>query len=585
MTAGPVRVAVLGTPSQPETDWSSERLRDLGRDGFTDVQVNIAWSYRPADEVLTLEDLVAVEGAPESGGRDGDDGRARRLAVVRKRTEAAHDAGLRTLLHLGLPYQGRAGFDGAALPQCVSDPATAERYDVALGDLAGRLPDLDDLLIYTYDQDAWLCSEFGDCPRCSGVPLHRRLPAFLASLAARWRRLRPHGRLWWEPWELSAGQALACIHALADVPIGLMVHSNVGEVISTGAADRFVRAAVAGAARAGLPIVVEVFLSSSNEEVEPWRHLPVPGVTLRQLRAVESLDGVAGIKEYFGLQADPFDVNALAAAAHFADPGAPDDRILELLAARFERPWLAGFWRVASEAYELYPWDASWFVRQLGRSEPVHALSAATVRGTQTAASEWDTPAWRSTRHAVFQRVDDSEPHPWLLEDVQLRFQAAADRMTEAFALVPRSAVDVDATDPDDLLAGHIRAQVSEVEGFITRTTAYACHLRATALAALLRSAPPERIASLTDELRAVLRHDADNQVRELRRRAARPDDVAPPSALQIAERWVVPGRDDLSAIVAAIALLDDDPVAFLDRYLLPQPGTADAGQFSVTSR
>ena len=585
MTERSVRIAVLGTPSQPETDWSAARLRDLRRDGFTDIQVNIAWSYRPADEVLTLADLVAVEGAPVSGGRDGDGGRARRLAVVRTRTEAAHDAGLRTLLHVGLPYQGRAGFDGEALPQCVSDPATAERYDAALGELAERLPDLDDLLLYTDDQDAWLCSEFGDCPRCSGVPLHRRLPAFLASLATRWRRLRPHGRLWWEPWELSAGQALACIDALAGVPIGFMLHSNVGEVISTAAADRFVRAAVAGAARAGVPVVVEVFLSSSNEEVEPWRHLPVPGVTLRQLRAVEALDGVAGIKEYFGLQADPFDVNALAAAAHFADPGAADDTVLELMAARFERPWLARFWRLASEAYELYPWDASWFVRQLGRSEPVHALSAATVRGTQTAASEWDTPAWRSTRHAVFQRVDDSEPHPWLLEDVQLRFEAAADRMTEALAGVPHSTAGGEATDSDDAVAAHVRAQVSEAEGFVTRTTAYACHLRATALAALMRSAPPERMAPLTEELRAVLRRDADNQVRELRRRAARPDDVAPPSGLQLAERWVVPARDDLSEIIAAIALLDDDPDAFLDRYLLPQPGTADAGQFSVTSR
>lgn len=575
------RIALVGTPSNPEAMWSEKRLAQLCDAGFTAVQLNIAWSYRPADEVLNLEDLVLVNGAPASSGREGDAGNPRRRSLLRERSSAAHRAGLRTLLHIGLPYQGRAGFEGAPLPQCISDPATARRYQQALTRLSQELPDVDDLLIYTYDQDAWLCSEFGECARCAGVPLHMRLPIFLNALAASWSEARPGSTLWWEPWELSAGQAMACIPKLSRTQMGLMLHNSIGEVMSTGAADQFTRNAAKLARRHGIPVVVEAFLSASNEEVEPWRHLPVPLVTLRQLRAIEGLDGVRGIKEYFGLQGDPFDVNLLAATAHFRDPTASDRQILHEVAGRFALTWLTEFWTLASEAYELYPWDASWFVRQLGRSDPIHALTAATIRGSQTAASEWDTPAWRSTRHSVFQRVDATEPHPWLLEDAELRFMAAAQKMSEAIEWA-RPHIELP---PTSAAEQHIHAQVWEAEGFVTRTLAYGFHLRETNLARLLREGPRAGDITLAEELGHVLRRDAENQIRELSRRTRRRTEIPQPSTLQLMEKWVVPERDDIGAIVQAISVLDSSLTEFLSVYFLPEQGEAEAGQFSVTSR
>jgi hypothetical protein len=577
---GPQRIAILGTPSAPEAEWTSAALLGLVDRGFTGIQLNIAWSYRPADEVLNLEDLVPVPGAPPSRAAEGGAGNDRRAELIATRARLAHAAGLRTLLHIGLPYQGRAGFDGDPLPQCISDPATLHRYQRAFEELSARIPDLDDLLIYTYDQDAWLCSEFDGCDACRGVPLHERLAPFLRALADTWQRRRPGARLWWEPWELSAGQALATIQRLAGAPLGLMLHSNIGEVISVDAADTFLRNAARTAQAAGLPVIAEVFLSSSNEEVEPWRHLPVPLVTVAQLRAVEAVPGVAGVKEYFGLRPDPLDVNALAADAYFADPAITDEHVLQQLAQIFDRPWLADVWRAASDAYTVYPWDASWFTRQLGRSQPVHALTAATIRGAQTAASAWDTPAWRSTRHSVFMRVDNTEPHPWLLEDVQLRCQLAADSMASAVRLLEDRLLD-----EADAPSAHLRSQAAEMRGFITRARAHALHIRITVLAALARQSGAGRVRHrILAEIRELLDADATNQSEELAQ-GPLPEDEARGSALQRAERWVVDRRTDVGLIQQAIATLDRDPTAFLEQYFTAASGVAEAGQFSLTSR
>ena len=570
-----VRVAILGNPSHAGVAWTPETLAGLVQSGFTAIQLNIAWSYRPHDEPLNLEDVFPVEGSPEPLALPGTENAERRQRELRLRASLARDAGLRTIFHFGAPFQGRTGYEGKHLPQCISDPATSKRYVDAVAAFGEANPDIDDLLIYTYDQDAWLCSEFAGCDSCAGVPLHERVPAFLSALSSAWRRVRAGGRIWWEPWELSAGQTLACIPRL-DPAMGLMLHGSIAEVVSTIAGDRFVRNAASLAAAHGIPVVGEVFLSSANEEVEPWGRLPVPLVTLRQLRDLERIPGIVGIKEYFGLVPSPFDVNLAAAAAYFADPRVSERDILDSLAEPWGRPWLTEFWSSASLAYELYPWDASWFGRQLGRSQPMHELSAATVRGMQSSASEWDTPAWKSTRGSIFMRLSNDEAHPWLLEDVGLRFAAAAAAMEVAVA-----GFDAAFTNSGDDSARELLIQRSEAVAFITRTTAYHCHVRETLLARTIRTDPPTR-HRLLEELRAVLETDLANQQRELSRGAGSDADAATP--LQFAERWVVPERTHIDMITDAITLFDKDPEQFLAAYLLPGHDAASAGQFTLTS-
>lgn len=575
------RIALLGNPTQAG-QWESSQLDGLARDGYTGVQINIAWAYRPNDEVLNLEDIMQVPGSPEPNSLEGAAGRPRRAAILRSRASMAHDAGLKTILHVGMPYQGRAGYDGDPLPQCISDPATSTRYTISMAELAKHQPDVDELLIYTFDQDAWICSEFKGCNRCAGIPLHHRLPTFLNAVAAAWAAARPTGRIWWEPWELSTGQTLAVIPQLDASTIGLMIHSSIAEVMSAMAGDEFVHDVGALASRRGIPVIAEVFLSASNEEVEPWHRLPVPCITLQQLRNVEAVPGILGVKEYYGLLPSPFDVNARVAAAYFGDPKITDDAALASVASTFGQPWLKEFWRRTSAAYRLYPWNASWFARELGYSDPSHELSAAIIRGSQSNAPDWDTPAWRSSRGAIFMRTTNREAHPWELEDMELRFATAADAMTDAVSYAQRHGVDVGRTAPDEK-SREIQLQVEEATGFVIRCRAYQLHLRETNLALLLRDRPERQ--DLVLELRDALVRDLANQQAEIER-VARSGDIPPvPSQLQLEQRWIVDRKFDLEPIERAIADLDSNLGEFLSRYFLPGAELAAAGQFSLTSR
>lgn len=573
----PIRIAVYGNPALPPADWSPERLAELKALGFTNVQVNIAWSFRPMDEILNLEDVVIVRNSPESRALPGEE--ETRRATLRTRSAAAKAAGFTTLFHIGLPYTGRAGFDYEPLPRCISDPTVAEDYAEALTRFAAEFPNVDDLLLYTYDQDAWLCSEFYGCDQCLGVPLHDRISRFLNAIGTAWSAARPGGRTWWEPWELSAGQTFASIPQLDPATIGLIMHGTIAEVISTMASDRFLKTAAGLAAARGVPVIGEVFLSSANEEVEPFHRLPVPLVTVRQLRALEGTHGVIGVKEYYGLVPTPYDVNLNAAAAYFADPAVSDDEVLSHVAIAFgdAADWLPEVWRLASTAYEVYPWDASWFTRELGRSEPLHELSEAIVRGQQSSATEWDTPAWRSTRGSIYMRTNNKiKEHPWLLEDVGLRFKVAGDIMRRALEIFDREFVD-DGT-PVSVELGR---QHNDIAGFVTRVTALSSHIRESALAAMLRE---QRKPELVAELRALLVADLDNQRWELERRETAIGPFPEPLPLQLQERWHVDPRTDLSPIEVAIEVFDRNLDEFLATYFLPGPDVAAIGQFSLTS-
>ena len=576
-----IRIALLGTPSRPHPHWAKEDVADLKKMGFTGVQLNIAWAYRPADEPLNLEDVWPVVGAPESraiGARFQE-----RQVELKHRAQISREVGLRTLFHFGAPFQGAHEFlDNVQLAQCILDPATIARYVEALIGFGKENPCIDDLLIYTYDQDAWLCSEFGNCDRCAGVPLHERLPQFLNALGKAWVGIREGARVWWEPWELSVGQTLSCILNLDPGSLGLMLHSNIAEVISTMPADRFFRHVSEIAASRGIPVIGEVFLSSNNEEVEPWSRLPVPLVTLNQIRAIESVHGVVGIKEYFGIVSSPFDINLAAANLYFNSPNKTNTEILSTLAKNFDLPWLAQFWATSSKAYELYPWDTSWFCRQLGRSLPGHELTAATIRGMQSNHDQWDTPAWQSSRGAVFMRVANSEPNPWLLEDVGLQFLVASQVMTEGLEIFEKNFVDA-----GDILSRELMRQASEVIGFITRTTAYVCHIRETLICRTLRNSKA-RSSQLIAELAEVLETDRQNQIRENQRcidyKTLDPDQM-PPTALQLAGAWAVDRKNSTAEIEEAISVLRSDLGTFLERYFKVVPDNAPAGQFSLTSR
>lgn len=551
------RVGILGSNAEPRVPWTLATLELLKALGFNTMQLNIAWGPRPADEPLNMEDVIALPDdlaaqLPQTvplRSIQTPERVAERQTQLRERIALCKQAGMRTIFHFGAPYNSYYGYQGKPLPNCVLDGVTTPRQVALLEVFAKAYPGVDDLLVYTFDQDAWLCDEFGPCERCRGIPLHQRAAGFINTLAQAWHKFNPQGRLWWEPWELSAGQVYKSIELLDPKTTGLSIHSNVAEVMAALPVDRWYKNTAHLAAERGIPVIGEHWLGAGSEELEFFYHLQHPLVTWRALQAMAAVQGIVGIKEYYGLMPKREDPNLRATALFFANPQLTEDEMLTRLAEPYGE--MAGemvrYWRLSSRAVELIPWDISWFMRDIQRSNVSHAMTAAFTRGQQCR-----TPSWESTRRAIFMKTDSEQPDPYLLEDIQLRCEVAAQYLIKALQA-------------GKSFAPHVRsdwrpvlyAALAEQDGMRRRLLAYVYHLRETNLAVIMRAylgegreIPPMLLA----ELRALLKADQYNQAQS-------------------------------EPIGAALTLLDADPAAFLDTYYQVVPDTLSRGYFSLTSR
>jgi hypothetical protein len=583
-----MRVGLLGNPDSSTpfrfwkvVPWNDENLQQLKDLGFNTIQVNVAWGPRPDDEPLNLEDIIELpvdlaarysQPVPLHCDPSPERRQQRRLDV-RQRSEACHRLGLRTIFHFGAPYNAHMSY-GDGPPNCISDEQTLRRYELLLESFADEFPEVDDILIYTYDQDAWLCSEFGPCPRCLGIPLHERVTQFLARLASEWRRHRPEGRLWWEPWELSSGQVYECVGRLPAETTGLCLHADIAEVQATLPADRWVKNTAGLAAQKGIPVIIEYWLGGPCEELEPLFYLAHPLVTLRGLRAIAGVPGVTGIKEYYGIDPEREDPNLRMTALFLSDATLSEEDALAILGKPYQAAAdpVISFWRLTSQGMELYPWDASWYGRQIGRSRVDHALSGARIRGMACR-----TPSWCSTRQTFFLKAFEHnlEDDPWLREDVELRCRMAADAWQAALLLGEKTLNNI----PASLRLSFERTLV-DLGRLRRRALAYAYHLRETNLAEVLRAYPaaPQRISM---DLRATLQADLINYEEERQAEG----EAARLGMVELA-RLVNPGpMPAWTEAEKALELLEKDLPAFLEAYLLETPGKVEKGYFSITSR
>lgn len=503
------KIAIMGCPSQPDVEWSSVNLKKLKDYGFNWIQLNIAWGSRPADEPLNLEDVVhtaALEGVMKHV-TSTPERIEQRASEIKRRIKLCRDEGMRTLFHFGAPYNGINGYKNEKLTKCLLDGSTPQYYVDLLKAFASEFKGVDDLLLYTYDQDAWLCDEFGPCENCYGIPLDNRVPNFINLLGKTWVDINPDGRLWWEPWELSAGQVLKCVDKLNPDYIGLMLHSNIAEVMAALPVDRYVRNVSRMAYENGIPVIVEGFFGAASEEVEPFYHLAHPFVTLRQLKAMANITGVVGVKEYYGLLPIKEDPNLRITALFFKNSDIEENEALIKLADIYGscRDDIIAFWDNCSLGIELFPWDVSWFARKQGSSDIAHTLNAAFLRGQMC-----HTPSWESSRRCIFMKTDDLEPDPWLLEDIQLRCCLAADKMTKALEIGRRIMNKI----PDKLF-NNFKIGLNELERFKKVCISYTYHIRETNLVHLIRkkrSISAEVPSYIISELCETLEKDSMNQ-------------------------------------------------------------------------
>ena len=507
------KVGIVGCPPCPDIPWTATNVEELKALGFNTLQLNIAWGYRPADEPLNLEDIVEIPADREEEFAQpvplrSNPSAARfeeRRAALRQRIAVCRAAGVRSIFHFGAPFNAHLTY-GDKQPNCLRDGRTPSRYVELLRLFAAQFPGVDDIWLYTYDQDAWLCSEFGDCPHCAGIPLHETVTGFVNLLGAEWRRLQPGGRLWWEPWELSAGQVFKSVGLLDSATVGMGLHSNVAEVMAAQPVDRWLDLVARMAREAGLPVIVEHVFGNATEELGEYRNIACPQTLLRALRAITALP-IVGIKEYYGLLPGRNDTNLTLTGIFLNHPHLSDAEMLQRLAEPYgpEAEKVVRYWAEVSATIEIFPWATSWWMREFSRCNPQHGMSAAFLRGQQA-----HTPSWESSRRSIFMKTDDTEPDPWMLEDVQLQCELSAGRAERALVLGSELLASI----PKPLRAG-FESGLSELRELRRRILSYAYHIRETNLATVMRNCLENGMeipARVRNELLDVLTADQQNQ-------------------------------------------------------------------------
>ena len=411
MSAFDTVIGIVGSPAFPEIEWSDEQLASLKELGCTTLQLSIAWANKPAGEVLNLEDLDA-----------------RQRGLWRHRIDQAKKFGLGTIAHFGIP---RWLNQTPVKPACILDPEVREKYTRLVTDFAASFPEVDDILVYTFDQQAWICSDYGPCPRCSGIPLHERLPGFLDHLQEVYVSANPRATLWWKPWELSKGQTEMIARRVDAEHFGLILNPSTSNECypfndRAFGSDLGVRTLTRIAAERGIPVIGEVdhTLYKGLYQISDY----FPRLVYEQLQEWKRIPGVVGIKEYFGLPPSQLSVNAAMLGACLRSPAASLEQLLEQVAAPYgspAAPALLAAWEHVAVGVESFPWDITYLIGPMGLAKDrdgSHGWEQVTIPS-----AHWDTPIWESNRRANFMLTHEHKAHPWLFEDAGLRLGAAAD--------------------------------------------------------------------------------------------------------------------------------------------------------------
>lgn len=426
-------------------DYSPEGLKALKDIGVNTLFINIAWS-RPWMDAVVLEHLVASDRFPLLSTETDIEANLKRF---RDRAARAAEAGLKPFGLFGVPHY----FDFSKLPEsynvlkgasestieggrsllCIQTPEVRELYAELIGKLRAQVPELKGMLIYTYDELAEICAEDSDCPHCAGIPETERIPGFLNRLYA---DQNPAGaeefEIWWEPWELSAGQTYRILEKL-DPRITVSCHTTINEVYYVNQTDIWFRNVAALAKRQGRKMIGEVFIGSSSEDIGPMMGFTCPRLVYDQVESLRRLPAIAGIKEYYGIVPKHISVNEkMFSACLHSDENCND--LLDRLASGYtdDTEKLLEMWECCSEALELIPWDISWALR-FGNYLPYDSRYWAKNTFVDLMRTPWMTPSWLSSRRSFYMVVDcPCNYTPTTVRDLRIRFDISIERLDEA---------------------------------------------------------------------------------------------------------------------------------------------------------
>lgn len=426
---------MVGNPDIPNVAWSDEQMQILRDMGMNFAQMNIAWNGRPGNEPLNLEHL--------------DD---EMLATFRYRVDQLNKFGMKGMPHFGLPRMLASKHVGNITPYmtpaCLLEEETTERNWAMMERLMKTCPEIDDYMFYTYDQHAWICSEFGGCPNCAGIPLDERLPAFINEFKRRMATLNPNVTFWWQPWELSLGQITEVLYKLEPGNIGLMVNTAGSESYFNNLDNYWIRGIGAIAAELNIPIIGEIQSAGSGVAGVPLQRVSCPSLVKRQIDIVRKLPTFVGIKEHYGYAFEKYSSNMIFLTEYLRDPDADTDTLLERTALHYGKKCvkeLVEAWKISEVATDFIPFEFVYLYSNICGYSPKHNFDVPMVQGVHA-----DTPAWESDRRAYFLITHDIQYHPWALENAALKFKQAGFRFKKMVGLL-REALAKASDRKDDL--------------------------------------------------------------------------------------------------------------------------------------
>ena len=485
---------MVGNPILPEIDWSDEQMQILKSCGFNMLQLNIAWDNRPEGEVLNLDDLGEKE-----------------IIEFKRRIKMAEKHGMKVMPHFGIPKMEIIDAYNLSVymkPSCIQKNSTLERNIGMMKRLLEECPQIDDIMFYTYDQHAWICSEFGMCPDCSGVPIYERLPQFIRLLTDEAASVNPNVTMWWQPWELSAGQVYKIVGLLEPDHLGLVMNTAITESYYHNKEELWLKNVADIAYERGIPILGEIQATGSGVGSVPLQSIPCPRFVYQQIKTFDNLPAAIGIKEHFGIAFSKLSVNTLFLAAYFKNPNGSYQEIVEEVAALYGdeiSEILLEAWELVARATEFIPFDMTYLLTNIAGYSPNHPWDAPEIQ-----AIHCDTPAWESSRRGFYALTHATEYHPWLLEDCGLRFDEAAKRLYKAHELL-KSCEEQATGRIDDL-----REQISDVRKMSRAVKGQALHMLETLAAYDLRVAlfqgRQEKIEQSVIRLDKLLYEDVVNQ-------------------------------------------------------------------------
>ena len=208
-------------------------------------------------------------------------------------------------------------------------------------------------------------ASFGPCPRCSGIPLDERLSAFLNLMNEALQKHHPGITLWWKPWEISSGQAVKIAKEVKASHFGLVLNpSSANEVYSfddrSFKSDVGIKRIVQVAADRGIPVIGEFDYTLYKDYYAIKDYFP--RFVYEQLQAWRAMDGVVGVKEYFGFAPSLFSVNADMLRACMKSPDASLHELLVEIATPYgtkAAPFMMEAWEYVARGVEAFPWDTS----------------------------------------------------------------------------------------------------------------------------------------------------------------------------------------------------------------------------------